>query len=1611
VNQDQLSVNTIRTLAMDAVQKANSGHPGTPMAMAPVVYTLWQRFLRFDPDDPIWPNRDRFVLSMGHASMLLYALLHLVGVKAVNPQYEQLGQLSVSLEDIKRFRQLESKCPGHPEYRWTSGIETTTGPLGQGVATSVGMAIAARWMASHFNRPGFEMFDYAVYALAGDGCMMEGVSGEAASLAGHLKLANLCWIYDNNKITIEGHTEWAFSEDVATRFIAYGWNVTRVGDANDLEMLERAFRTFQATTDRPTLIIVDSHIAWGAPNKQDTQAAHGEPLGEEEIRLTKRNYGWPEDAQFLVPDGVREDFAAGVGARGRAARAAWMAKFEQYRDKYPELADHLFKMQHRQLPDGWDKGLTPFPADPRGIASRDASGKVLNTLAANVPWLVGGSADLAPSTKTRLVFGGAGDFTAAHAEGRNLHFGIREHAMGSVLNGLSLSKVRPYGSSFLIFSDYMRPSIRLSALMELPVIYILTHDSIGVGEDGPTHQPIEHLASLRAIPGLLTIRPGDANEVVEAWRHIMTLRHEPVVLVLSRQALPTLDRTKYAPASGAARGAYVLADAVDGKPDVLLLASGSEVALCVQAYERLTAEGLKARLVSMPSWELFEHQDQAYKESVLPPSVTARIAVEQASTFGWGRYVGPDGEIIGMKTFGASAPLKELQTRFGFTPEHVVNAARSVLRRQQTNPLKILQNYGQSVWLDYIRRSLITSGELQRLLAEDGLRGVTSNPAIFEKAIAGSNDYEDDLKALARSRGLDAKAAYERLAIRDIQEAADALKPLYLATKRRDGYVSLEVSPDLAHDTESTLAEARRLWRAVGRENVMIKVPATPAGIPAIKQLIAEGINVNVTLLFAQEAYERAADAYIEGIEAWAKGGADVSRVASVASFFVSRIDSLIDATIADRLKRSTDAMEQALLKGLLGKVAIANAKLAYQRYKELYASPRWQALAVRGAQTQRLLWASTSTKNANYRDVIYVEELIGKDTVNTIPPATFDAFRDHGRCRASLEENLEEACDTMQTLENVGISMKQATDRLLDEGVKLFAEAFTKLIGAVSSRLAKAEPVTHQTFTLPPDLDRAVRTTLRDWQEAGKVRRLWARDATLWTGSDEADWLGWLGVTEDQVAHLDALREIQGEAKKGGYTHALLLGMGGSSLCPEVLKMTFGKIEGFPELEVLDSTDPAQVKAAEKKVDLSRTLFIVSSKSGSTLEPNIFKQYFFDRVKQVLGPERAGSRFIAITDPGSKMQHIAEVDHFGRIFFGLTSIGGRFSALSNFGVVPAAVMGLDVARFVGQADQMAKACASSVPVADNPGAVLGIIMGVLGTHGRDKVTLIASPAIRGLGAWLEQLLAESTGKQGKGLIPVDSEPLGPPAVYGADRLFVYVRLASAPDKRQDDAIAALEGAGQPVVRITVNDPYDLGAEFFRWEFATAVAGSILGINPFNQPDVEASKVATRKLTTEYEKTGTLPPETPLRVSDAHFAATLKGHLEKVKVGDYVALLAYIEMANTYEAELQNLRTALRDRYKVATCLGFGPRFLHSTGQAYKGGPNSGVFLQITCDDAADLAVPGQRYTFGVVKAAQARGDLEVLTERGRRALRVHLGPDIASGLKMLRAVAEQAMR
>ena len=947
------------------------------------------------------------------------------------------------------------------------------------------------------------------------------------------------------------------------------------------------------------------------------------------------------------------------------------------------------------------------------------------------------------------------------------------------------------------------------------------------------------------------------------------------------------------------------------------------------------------------------------------------------------------------------------------------------------NPLRELGRYGQSVWLDYIRRSLISSGELERMIEDDGLGGVTSNPAIFEKAITGSTDYTDALLELQKEKGLDAMAIYERMAIKDIQDAADVLRSIYDRTGRRDGYVSLEVSPFLARDTQGTIGDARRLWKAVDRPNLMIKIPGTPEGLPAIQQALSEGININVTLLFAQDMYEKVARAYLAGLQAWADSGGDVGRLASVASFFISRIDTLVDGLLKTRLKTS-DAKESALLRSLMGKVAIANGKLTYQLYKQIFSGPAWDALVKRGAQTQRVLWASTSTKDPSYSDVVYVEELIGSDTVNTMPPNTLEAFRDHGKAKPSLEADLDAAGDVMDTLEKVGISMKQVTDDLLTQAVRLFAEPFDKLLNAVDAKckFVSAAEVDPQTYSLAAELNPPLQAAIDDWKISGKVRRLWARDASLWTGSDEAGWLGWLGITEDQLANADRFTQMAQDIKLAGFTHALLLGMGGSSLAPEVLKMTFGKIAGYPELFVLDSTDPAQVKTLENKVDLAKTIFIVSSKSGSTLEPNIFKQYFFERAKQAMGGQNPGSHFIAVTDPGSKFEQVAEGDHFRHIFHGVPSIGGRYSALSNFGMVPAAVMGMDAAQFLDRADVMAVACSACLPVDKNPGVLLGLILGVAGRRGRDKVTLITSPPVSDFGAWLEQLIAESTGKEGKGLIPVDREPLGAPEVYGSDRVFAYVRTEKGFDPAQDAAVDALANAGHAVVRISMGDLYNLGQEMFRWEIATAVAGSILGINPFNQPDVEASKIATRKLTSEYEKTGSLPADKPVlsagaielytdernaaalaksAAGDRSLAGYLRAHLYQLTRGDYFALLAYVERNDAHEKTLQAIRKTVRDRKRVATCLGFGPRFLHSTGQAYKGGPNTGVFLQVTCDDAADLPVPGEKYTFGIVKAAQARGDFQVLAERGRRALRVHL-KEVEKGLASLEAAVQKAL-
>jgi transaldolase/glucose-6-phosphate isomerase len=947
-----------------------------------------------------------------------------------------------------------------------------------------------------------------------------------------------------------------------------------------------------------------------------------------------------------------------------------------------------------------------------------------------------------------------------------------------------------------------------------------------------------------------------------------------------------------------------------------------------------------------------------------------------------------------------------------------------------STPTQALAALGQSLWLDTIGRRLLTSGVLQRVIENDALTGVTSNPAIFEKAIASGDDYADIVDA-PEMRGTTPQDVYERIATRDVREAADLLRPVYDRTGGRDGYVSLEVSPHLAHDADGTVREARRLWATVGRPNLMIKVPATNAGLAALRQLIEDGLNVNVTLLFAREMYAAAADAYLAGLEARAARRQDISRVASVASFFISRIDAAVEERLTSEEARTA----------LRGRVAVANAALAYEHYRRVASSGRWARLAALGAQTQRLLWASTGSKDARMRDVVYIEELIAPDTVNTVPPATLDAFRDHGQPRPSLAAHAATARATLRELAEAGVDLNAITTQLLDDGLSLFVSAFDRMLAATALRIgspraesrgsARRSPVNTIALSLSPDLTALVDAALHTWQTSHGSERLWNRDPSLWTGTDEHKWLGWLPAAGDQLAQVDDLTRFAAETTRAGVRHVLLLGMGGSSLAPDVLRRTFGHITGFPELHVLDSTDPAQVADIERHVDLTRTLCIVSSKSGSTLEPNIFLRYFFARVAAAVGEDQAGARFIAVTDPGSNLEAEAGQLGFARVFFGVPSIGGRYSALSSFGMVPAALMGLDVERFLRTTEQMVGACGPSVGAAANPGVMLGTVLGVLGGHGRDKVTFVASPGIGSLGAWLEQLIAESTGKSGLGLIPIDGETPAPAALYGQDRVFAYLRLATAPDAAQDQAVDALERAGHPVIRIGVHEPYAIGQEFFRWEIATAVAGAHIRINPFDQPDVEASKIATRALTDEYERAGTLPEESPFftaegvrlyadeRNAEALRAAAgtqptlerlLRAHLRRIGEGDYFALLAYIEMNAANEAPIQRIRHAVRDARGTATCVGFGPRFLHSTGQAYKGGPNTGVFLQVTCDDAADLAVPGRRFTFGVVKAAQARGDFQVLAERQRRALRVHLGSDVATGLATLQAAITRAL-
>jgi transaldolase/glucose-6-phosphate isomerase len=946
------------------------------------------------------------------------------------------------------------------------------------------------------------------------------------------------------------------------------------------------------------------------------------------------------------------------------------------------------------------------------------------------------------------------------------------------------------------------------------------------------------------------------------------------------------------------------------------------------------------------------------------------------------------------------------------------------------NPVKELEKYGQSVWLDFLARGFVAKGELKKLIETDGLKGVTSNPSIFEKAIASSDEYDGAIRKALQNGDRSVAELFEILAVEDIQHAADVLRPVYDHLQGNDGFVSLEVSPYLAMDAKATIKEAKRLWKHVSRKNLMIKVPATAEGLPAIRHLIGEGISVNITLLFSQDVYVQVAEAYLAGLEKYVADGGDPSKIASVASFFVSRIDTAVDKQLDEKIARANDPTEKERLAALKGKVAIANAKLAYQKYKRLFSGARWEKLAARGARPQRLLWASTGTKNKNYSDVLYIDELIGPNTVNTVPPATLDAFRDHGRPRNSLEENVEDAKRVLAELERSGISLDAITADLVKDGVQLFADAADKLYGAVAHKRATVldSGLDRQELALGSEIRKAVEKTAEEWRASGKLRRFWQHDKSVWTGTDEDKWLGWLHspALADVADYEDFARRVKGQS----FTDAVVLGMGGSSLGPEVLAETFAKKPGFPKLHVLDSTDPAEIRAMEKAVDIARTLFIVSSKSGGTTEPNALKNYFFARVSEAIGPKKAGHRFIAVTDPGSSLEKVATSQGFARIFHGEPTIGGRYSVLSPFGLVPAAAAGIDVRTLLKHALSMVRSCADDVPPHENPGVQLGLAMGLAGLEGRDKVTIFSSKKIFDFGAWAEQLIAESTGKEGKGLIPIDGEPLGDVAGYGQDRFFIDLRTEDEKDAAHGAKLAALERAGHPVARIVMKSVEHIGQEFFRFEMATAVAGAVLGINPFNQPDVEAAKVKTRELTAAFEKTGRLPPEKPAMSSreadlytdernaaelrkagaDGGLGSWLKAHLARAHTGDYVALLAYIERNTPHLDRLQHIRLGVRDKRHVATCAEFGPRFLHSTGQAYKGGPDSGVFLQITADDAADLPVPGQKASFSVIKAAQARGDFDVLTERGRRALRVHLKGDLESGLKMLESAVRDAL-
>jgi transketolase len=1235
---DQLCINTIRFLAADAIQQANSGHPGLPLGAAPMAYTLWTRHLRHNPANPQWPDRDRFVLSAGHGSMLLYALLHLAGY-------------DLPLSELQSFRQWGSKTPGHPEGHVTPGVEITTGPLGQGLSAAVGMAIAEAHLAARFNvppepgegRPGHTIVDHYTYVLASDGDLMEGVAAEACALAGHLGLGKLIVLFDDNRISLAGSTALTFTEDVGQRFEAYGWHVQHVDDGNDLEAIDAALQAAKAETARPSLILVRTILGYGAPDKQDTFKVHGSPLGPEELLAAKENLRWPTEPAFLIPQEALAHLRQAV-TQGKAREAEWQAAFERYAAAYSDLAAEFKRAMAGELPADWGADIPTFPADAKGPATRKASEAVLQALAPRLPELVGGSADLNPSTYTWLK--GFGDFQSPQASpqgvqgkvggewgygGRNLHFGVREHAMGAIANGMALhGGLIPYAATFLVFADYMRPPMRLIAMGEQRVIFVFTHDSIGLGEDGPTHQPVEQMMNLRAVPNLTVIRPSDANETAEAWRAAIRNTHGPTALIFSRQGLPVLDRSAYPAAGNLQRGAYVLWESSRGSPDVILIGTGSEVHIALEAGKKLAAEGVKVRVVAMPSWELFDQQPADYRESVLPPEVRARVAVEAGIKLGWEHYVGLDGVVIGMESFGASAPGPVLYEKFGITAENVVAQAKVLLQR---------------------------------------------------KLLAGW------------------------------QHHSASLGPYQAA----------------------------------------------------------------------------------------------------------------VDAALAE-----------------------------------------------------------------------------------------------------------------------------MARDRVM--------------------------------------------------------ARIWAHDYTVWkpAPTEIANRLGWLqaaGVMSGNVHRLEALAQA---ARADGYTHALLLGMGGSSLAPEVFRKTFGVKEGYLDLAVLDSTDPGAVLAYAEGLDMARTLFIVATKSGGTVETLSFFKFFYNRVADAVGADRAGQHFLAITDPGSKLAHLAERYRFRATFLNDPNIGGRFSALSYFGLVPAALVGVDVPQLLDRALEAMCSCESCVAAADNPGAWLGAILGELAKLGRDKVTFAISPAIASFGDWGEQLIAESTGKEGQGILPVVGEPLGPPTVYSNDRLFIYLRLDG--DDTHDAAIQALEEAGHPVVRLRQHDLYGLGAGFFLWEMATAVAGHRLGINPFDQPNVEAAKVLARQMVAEYGEKGALPAGESAPLT----GEALEQFLSQAQIGDYVALQAYVQPTAETDAALLALRTRLRDWFKLATTVGYGPRFLHSTGQLHKGDAGRGLFIQFTADDPRDVPIPDEAgepdssMTFGVLKMAQALGDRQALLDAGRRVIRFHLGTDVVGGLKKL---------